>query len=45
MVAGALLPWVSGIADLTGSFQQNLFQLTSSGQFTIDGVFGVALGG
>lgn len=45
MVAGTLLPWVSGIADLTGYYGQNLFHLSASGEFTIDGVFGVGLGG
>lgn len=44
MVAGSVLPWVSGMADITGSHSQNLFQLSPIAQFTLDGVFGVILG-
>lgn len=44
MVVGSLLPWISGVADITGHVSQSLFQLSYIDTFTVDGFFGIGLG-
>jgi hypothetical protein len=44
MVAGSLLPWISGFADITGCITQSLFQLSPIDTVTVDGFFGIGLG-
>ncbi|MDA8330818.1 MAG: hypothetical protein M0027_06345 [Candidatus Dormibacteraeota bacterium] len=44
MVAGSLLPWISGFADITGYVSQNLSQLSYTDTSTVDGFFGIGLG-
>ena len=44
MVAGSLLPWISGFANIIGYITQSLFQLSPIDTDTVDGFFGIGLG-